>query len=113
MFSRGSKASISGMLTLLSLALVARSSAQPSPSPIPSPTSAPTPTPSKAAPAKPPAARTPYDQELAERKARFAQESSQSGSAAAVVPLLGLSELWDLVDDRAALVAFITDAARP
>jgi len=56
---------------------------------------------------------TPYDQEVAERKARFAQEAAQPASPAAILPLLGLGELWDLVDDRAALVALAADAARP
>ncbi len=55
---------------------------------------------------------SPYDQEVAERLARYSREAAQP-SAAAVVPLLGLGDLWDLVDDRAAVLNLAVEAARP
>lgn len=60
-----------------------------------------------------PAPLAPFDAEVAERRARFNREAALQSSAGAVIPLLGLGELWPLVDNRAALRAFVTDAARP
>ena len=56
---------------------------------------------------------SPYDHEVQRLRARFAEESARPGSPAAVVPLLGLPALWEWVDDRAALLEFARDAARP
>lgn len=60
-----------------------------------------------------PASPTPFDREVAARRARFAEEAAQPSSAAAVVPLLGLGELFGLVDDRSALLSLAKEAARP
>src|SRR5579872_5101983 len=54
---------------------------------------------------------SPYDAEVQARRERFEREAREH-AAAAVVPLLGLSELWDLVDDRAALLAFVEAAEK-
>jgi tetratricopeptide (TPR) repeat protein len=67
----------------------------------------------QAAPAQTQAqAISPYDEEVAARAARFQKEVARR-SPAAVVPLLGLHDLWDLVADRDALAAFIKQAAAP
>ncbi len=58
-------------------------------------------------------AHSPFDQEVTERRQRFAAEAAKPGSAAAVVPLLGLSALWDDVVDRTALRDTMTDATKP
>ena len=58
-------------------------------------------------------AHSPFDQELTERRQRFAAEAARPGSAAAVVPLLGLSDLWDDVVDRTTLREASTDATKP
>lgn len=54
-----------------------------------------------------------YDLELQKLRARFAEEAAKPGSPAAVVPLLTLAGLWEWVDDRAALLEILRDAARP
>lgn len=59
------------------------------------------------------ASATPFDRELGERRARFTQESQKAQSPAAVVPLLGLAELWERVADRDALIRFAQAAAAP
>ena len=46
--------------------------------------------------------RSPFDQEVSDRRQRFLTESARP-SATAVIPLLGLTDLWDEVTDRAAL----------
>lgn len=74
----------------------------------PAPATAASPTPGPFRPAS-----SPFDREVAARRARFAKEAATPQSPAALVPLLAVSELWELVDDRAALVSLITDAARP
>src|SRR5437868_1400529 len=56
---------------------------------------------------------SPYDREINERRARFTAEASQPQSVAAVVPLLGLVELWELVDNRGAILGLVSDAAAP
>lgn len=58
-------------------------------------------------------AATPFDQEVAERRARFEKDAALPQSPAAVTPLLGLSELWESVDDRPALQQLIELAAKP
>ncbi len=58
-------------------------------------------------------AHSPFDQEVTERRQRFTAEAAKPGSAAAVVPLLGLSALWDDVVSRSALRDAMTDATRP
>lgn len=60
-----------------------------------------------------PAPVTPFDGEVAERRSRWSREAALSSSPSAIIPLLGLGELWPLVDNRAALRAFVSDAARP
>ena len=57
-------------------------------------------------------AQNPLDHELTQQRQRFEKETSRPGSAAAVVPLLGLSDLWDRVSDRQALLDTLTDAAK-
>lgn len=54
-----------------------------------------------------------YDREVQRLRSRFLEEAGRSGSPAAIVPLLSLPGLWDWVDDRAALIDFAKDAARP
>lgn len=56
---------------------------------------------------------SPYDHEVQRLRARFLDEAARPGSPAAVLPLLSLSRLWDWVDDRAALLGFAREAARP
>lgn len=65
------------------------------------------------APASGSPAPSAYDQEVRRLRARFNEEATKPASPAAVVPLLGLGELWPSVDDRAALIDFVRDAARP
>jgi tetratricopeptide (TPR) repeat protein len=60
-----------------------------------------------------PLATTLFDQELRERQARFAKEAALSQSPAAVIPLLGLAELWESVDDRAALQQLVAQTSKP
>lgn len=54
-----------------------------------------------------------YDEEVAQRRARFAAEQAKPQSPAAVVPLMGLGELWEHADDRAAVLRLVTDASQP
>lgn len=60
-----------------------------------------------------PAASSPYDAEVASRLARFEKEAVAAQSPAAVIPLLGTGDLWEQVDDRAALSHLIETAAKP
>lgn len=60
-----------------------------------------------------PSAGSVFDEELAQRRARFLAEQARPQSAAALVPLLGLGELWELCDDRAAVLRLLSEAARP
>jgi transglutaminase-like putative cysteine protease/tetratricopeptide (TPR) repeat protein len=53
-------------------------------------------------------AADPYTRELEARRARFEREA---GRPQALVPLLGLLDLWDLVQDRGPLVALLDEAA--
>jgi len=58
-------------------------------------------------------ADSPFDREVSERRQRFEAESARPGAASAVVPLLGLFELWDEVTDRSALREATAEAIRP
>ena len=100
-------------LAVAGLALVAGSPrtlalAAPTPEPAAAGTAA-----SAPAPAAPAPAGSVFDEELAQRRARFVTEQARPQSAAALVPLLGLGELWELCDDRAAVLRLVTEAARP
>ena len=58
-------------------------------------------------------ANSPFDQEVSHRRQRFATESARPNSASAVVPVLGLSELWDQVTDRALLREALAEMGQP
>ena len=58
-------------------------------------------------------ANSPFDQEVSHRRQRFATESARPNSASAVVPVLGLSALWDEVTDRALLREALAEMGQP
>ena len=55
---------------------------------------------------------SPFDQEVSDRRQRFLTDSARP-SATAVIPLLGLTDLWDEVTDRAALRDASAEMAKP
>ncbi len=58
-------------------------------------------------------AQSPFDQDVTERQKRFAAELARPGSAAAVIPVLGLSTRWDEVTDRARLRTVLSQMTKP
>jgi hypothetical protein len=52
-------------------------------------------------------AATPFSEEVRARQTRLEREGSRP---AALVPLLGLLDLWDLVEDRAPILALLAQA---
>ena len=105
------------LLLLAPARLLAATAASPVPSPAPAAASARPATPT--APTAPTAGAASvstaslFDQEVGERRARFDKAAALPQSPTAVTPLLGLAELWESVDDRAALQQLVEQAVKP